>query len=207
MHVSKGAVAGGASLVLLSLAQAFRAAAALPLPAVEGDPEPPGYTFKVDVAMAMRHFPWLHFHVSGDGVFQPGVSYVVHFDQVPWFVPRQRHDADLSMLDPLMWPGHFTYEQIGEHNGQRIYALHSLDASLKSATVALGPRGRASKVDATYNDGTHLDMNVTSSDVNGFLLPATLTASIDEPHMALSANADFKNYEFGGEKTGAAPPP
>jgi hypothetical protein len=199
MYVTKSAVVGGATLAILALALAMRASAA---PSSAGSPfdtsvEPPSYTFEVDVAMAMRHFPWLHFHMQGDGAYEPGQSYLVHFTSLPWFVPRQQHDADLSMLDPLMWPKRFTYERVGEHDGQTLFALHSInDASLKDATVTLGPLGHARRVDANYSDGTHIDMTVNSSEVGGFLLPATLKADIDEPHLALSANADFKNYAF-----------
>jgi hypothetical protein len=39
-------------------------------------------------------------------------------------------------------------------------------------------------------------MKITPAVVNGFLLPQTLTADIDEPHLSLSANAAFKNYAF-----------
>ena len=28
------------------------------------------YTFHVNVAMAMKHFPWLHFHMDGEGDYQ-----------------------------------------------------------------------------------------------------------------------------------------
>lgn len=206
MHVSKSALAGGASLVLLAFAPAVRASAAVSAPPFADPLEPPHYTFQIDVGMAMRHFPWLHFHVEGNGSYEPGQSYAVHFDKLPWFVPQQQHDTDLSMLDPIMWPQRFTYQQIGERDGNTLYMLHSLsDATLKGATVTIGPRGHARRVDATYTDGTKIGMTVSSSEIGGFLLPATLNADIDEPHMALSANADFKNYEFAGEA--AAPSP
>lgn len=198
MHVPKGAVAGGASVVLLALASPIAgrtAPASLPL-ADEGAP-PPSYTFRLDVGMAMRHFPWLHFHLEGDGVYDPGETYKVHFTTIPWFAPRKQHDADLSMLDPLMWPKHYTYQEIGEANGNRLFELHSLDdPTLSSATVAIGPRGKARQVDASYTDGTHIEMHVSSSDVDGFFLPQNVTADIDEPHLALSATGDFKDYTF-----------
>lgn len=199
MHVPKGAMAGGASVVLLALASPAvgRTAPANAPIAAEGAP-PPGYTFRLDVAMAMRHFPWLHFHLEGDGVYDPGESYVVHFTTIPWFAPRKQHDCDLSMLDPLMWPKRYTYQQVGETNDNRLFELHAIDdPTLVSATVAIGPRGKARQVDASYNDGTHIEMRVASSDVDGFFLPESVTADIDEPHLALSANADFKDYTFG----------
>jgi hypothetical protein len=39
-------------------------------------------------------------------------------------------------------------------------------------------------------------MQVSNTSVNGFLLPAAMKADINEPHLALSANADFKDYAF-----------
>ncbi len=199
MHVPKGAMAGGASFVFFALASpvAGSTGSTAASPPQESAP-PPGYTFRLDVAMAMRHFPWLHFHLEGAGVYDPGESYVVHFTSVPWFAPRKQHDADLSMLDPWMWPKHYTFQEVGEANGNRLFELHAInDPTLRSATVAIGPRGKARQVDASYTDGTHIETRVTSSDVDGFFLPATISADIDEPHMALSANADFTNYAFG----------
>lgn len=199
MHVPKSAMAGGASVVLLALASPAAAKTApANLPIAEESAPPPGYTFRLDVAMAMRHFPWLHFHLEGDGIYAPGESYKVRFTKIPWFAPRKQHDADLSMLDPLMWPKHYTYQEVGEANGNRLFALHAIDdPALVNANVAIGPRGKARQVDATYDNGTHIEMRVTSSDVDGFFLPENLTADIDEPHLALSANADFKDYTFG----------
>jgi hypothetical protein len=194
---------GVASATVFVLFQVAAAVAASDAPAREPPASsfPPSYTFRVDVAMAMRHFPWLHFHMQGDGEYQPGESYVVHFTTIPWFLPKQRHDADLSMLDPNMWPKRFTYEEIAQRpDGERLFLLHAIDdPTLKVATVTLGPHSKAHSVDAIYNDGSHIQMTVNRSIINGFWLPATMTAQIDEPGMALSASADFKDYDFAGE--------
>jgi hypothetical protein len=39
-------------------------------------------------------------------------------------------------------------------------------------------------------------MEIDFGIVNGFMLPTTLTAKIDEPHLALSVNGEFKDYTF-----------
>lgn len=162
----------------------------------------------MDVAMRMRHFPWLGFHMLGVGRYEPGESYVVHFTSLPWFAPRKQHDADLSMLDPALWPTHFTYQDVGEENGNTMFDLRSIgDPTLTSATVALGPEGCARQVDVTYDDGTHITMNVKFGDVDGFRLPTSLTADVDVSHMALSADADFKNYLFSTNSAPPAPEP
>jgi hypothetical protein len=187
MYAAKGAVAGGASLFLI-----------LAVPAMAGTREPPpNYTFKMDVAMAMRHFPWLHFHMEGVGAYEPGVSYEVHFTSLPWFVPKSHHDFDLSMIDPLMWPKRYLYQQTAQRDGETFFDLHAIDdPGLRNATVTIGPGGLAKEVVASYSDGTTIDTKVNNSNVNGFLLPVAMKADINEPHMALSASADFKDYAF-----------
>lgn len=157
----------------------------------------PSYTFDMDVAMAMHHFPWLHFHVEGTGKYEPGKAYSVHFTKMPWFAPRQVQDTDLAMLDPAMWPSRFLYEQAGQEDGNTLFDLRALDnPSLKSATVGLGPKLCPREVRAAYNDGTQIKMDVDFGNVDGFMLPTMLTADINEPHVALSANAQFENYTF-----------
>lgn len=150
--------------------------------------------------MAMRHFPWLHFHMEGVGDYQPGDRYVVHFTTLPWFAPRKQHDVDLSMLDPAMWPKHYTYRQTGWDRGDAVFALHSLDdPTLKSATVALAANGDPHWFDTTYSDGLHVHMMLGCGSVDGFELPTTLTGDVDMPHMPLSANADFTDYDFASQ--------
>lgn len=168
-----------------------------PAASFASNPPLPGFTFDVDVAMAMRHFPWLHFHVEGIGKYEPGKAYVVHFTKLPWFAPHQAHDTDLAMLEPAMWPSRFLYQEAGQEDGNTLFDLRALDdPSLKSATVGLGPKWCARQVEALYNDGTQIKMNVTFQSIDGHMLPATLNADIDEPHMALSASAQFTNYAF-----------
>jgi hypothetical protein len=187
MRFSRGAAVGSVLVVVLQLAPSARASEA-----------PPSYRFHLNVMMAMRHFPWLHFRMEGVGEYVPRQSYIVHFTQVPRFFAKDHHDIDLSMLDPAMWPKHFLAEQTGQHDGETTFALHPIDdTSLRSATVSLGPLLHARRVDATYNDGTHITMSVNNATIDGFLLPVALSAEIDEPHLALSCNADFKDYDFG----------
>jgi hypothetical protein len=166
----------------------------------------PSFTFGLDVAMRMRHFPWLGFRMQGIGRYVPGESYVVHFDRLPWFAPRQQHDADLSMLDPGLWPERFTYQLVGEQGGNMIFTLQSLeDPTLTNAVVALGPKWCARQVDAAYNDGTHIKMKVNFSDIDGFRLPASLTAEVDVPHESLSATGNFTDYAFASQPSASAP--
>jgi hypothetical protein len=73
--------------------------------------------------------------------------------------------------------------------------------------VGLGPNWCARQVELAYNDGTRITMNVKFGAVGGFRLATSLTAEIDVPHMALSANADFTSYSFGSSSAGPSPTP
>jgi hypothetical protein len=200
-------VASTVAAVLLVTARAAACSATATPPSAQNQ-SPPNFTFEMDVAMRMRHFPWLGYHMRGIGRYEPGQSYVVHFTSLPWFAPRKQHDADLSMLDPALWPTRFTYQNVGEENGNTMFDLRSIeDPTLTSATVGLGPSWCARQVELTYNDGTHITMNVKFGDVNGFRLPASLTADVDVPHMSLSANADFTNYSFASNAADPSPAP
>jgi hypothetical protein len=153
------------------------------------------FTFHVNIAMAMRHFPWLHFRIEGLGDYVRGDHYLVRFTNGP-FVSKM-HQIDLSLIDPSMWPGRYRYAEIGQRDDDTLFALQALnDPSLKSATVALNPLSGAHWVDVTYTEGTHIHMVVNSNEVDGFLLPVALTADVDYPHMPLSANAAFTDYSI-----------
>src|SRR5579862_396049 len=157
----------------------------------------PNYTFHADVAMAMHHFPWLHFHMSGDGIYAKGDKYSIHFTQMPFFASKI-HDIDLSLIDPVLWPKNFLFTEAGMQGDDAIFDLQALhDPTLVHAQVAI-TAGGADWVDSTYTDGTHIHMAVTHAATNGFMLPSKIDASIDYPHMPLSAKADLNNYQFAG---------
>jgi len=155
----------------------------------------PNFTFHADVAVRMHHFPWLRFHLSGDGTYHRGHRYWVHFTKMPFFA-KQVHDIDLSMLDPTLWPKNYRYTAVGIDGDDAIFALQALhDPTLTKAQVALNEQG-ADWVDATYNDGMHIHMSVTPAQTGAYLLPAKMDVAIDYPHMPLSASADFDAYQF-----------
>ena len=109
------------------------------------------------------------------------------------------------MIEPAMWPTRFIYQQSGQADGNTLYNLHAIDdSSLTDATVGLGPKWCAREVQADYNGGMHVKMEINFGNVNGFMLPATLTAQIDEPHLALTADGKFKNYTFDAEPASTA---
>lgn len=155
----------------------------------------PNFTFHADVGVKMHHFPWLRFHLSGDGKYEKGQRYWVHFTQMPFFA-KQVHDIDLSMLDPTLWPKNYRYTPMGIDGDDAIFALTALhDPNLVKAQVALNAQG-TDWVDSTYKDGMHIHMTVTPGQTGAYLLPQKMDVSIDYPHMPLSASADFTAYQF-----------
>jgi hypothetical protein len=157
------------------------------------------YTFDVDVAMAMHHFPWLHFRMQGTGTYERGTRYNVHFTKMPWFA-RAHPDIDLSVLDPQMWPQRYTADVSGSRGDDTLFALHQVGGDdLKEADVAINPTLGTQWVSLEYSDGTRIEMNVTSKAAAGYLVPASIAAEIDYPGMPLSADAAFSDYAFGGQ--------
>lgn len=156
------------------------------------------YTFHMSVAVAMKHFPWLHFHMDGDGLYRPGDRYKVHFTSGPPMMPQGARDIDLSMLDPSMWPGRYRYEAVGQdRNGDTIFSLEDASSTqLQKGTVALDPLTGTRWVDATYQDGTHIHMDVTCDNALGFIVPESLKATVDYPHMPVVADATFSDYSL-----------
>ena len=202
MTLPRRAAAVGAILILLpaSLAATHASDGAVVIAAAYGRNETlRAYTFHMNVKMAMHHFPWLHFSMQGDGQYDRSGKYCVHFTQMPGFAAGKVHDIDLTMIDPNMWPGRYRYYEIGEQDGDSIFALASANAddkSLANATVALNPASGARWVDVTYSDGTRIRMQVSSEFVRGYLLPQTIEADVDYPHMPLSAHAEFNGYDL-----------
>ncbi|MBV8331563.1 MAG: hypothetical protein JO192_02410 [Candidatus Eremiobacteraeota bacterium] len=155
----------------------------------------PSFTFHADVAVAMHHFPWLHFHLLGDGTYDRGDRYFVHFTKMPFFAGQVR-DIDLSMLDPALWPKNYAYTAMGFDGPDAVFSLQALDdPTLTKAQVGLSNRG-ADWVDTTYSDGTHIHMILTVGPTGAYVLPTKMDVTIDRPHMPLSATATFTDYSF-----------
>lgn len=162
------------------------------------NPSLTAYSFHMDAAMAMRHFPWLHFHVAGTGEYRRGQDYVVHLTQMPFFA-RGNDQIDLSPLDPSMWEKQFTIGSVTQHGDMTTFVLHeratdSQDQNpLVEALVTLDAQQSTRDVVMLYAHG-EVHLILTLSDTEGYRLPATLSAVIDMPGEALVAHANFSNY-------------
>ncbi|MBV8246765.1 MAG: hypothetical protein JOZ38_12635 [Candidatus Eremiobacteraeota bacterium] len=154
------------------------------------------YTFRMQVAMTMHHFPWLRFHMQGTGRYQRGVRYDVQFADVPFFAGNF-HRVDLSTLAPAMWKNHYRVSVVGPSHGNTVFRLvPNGPDTLQEAFVTVGPTSGANLVQMHYTDGSNIVLRINSTDVTGYLVPVQAQATIDAGHNSLSADATFSDYSF-----------
>jgi hypothetical protein len=158
------------------------------------------YTFALNVAMRMRHFPWLRFRMAGTGEYLRGQAYSVTFTQRPSFAEAFKN-VDLSALDPSMWSHSYTIQFAGAKAGVSTFFLwpRRNDAQqadpLREAVVSLDSSYSTRSVLLHYTDGD-IQLDVTPARVGEYRLPFTSDVSIDMPGHDLSARAEFSDYSI-----------
>lgn len=164
------------------------------------------YTFDMNVAMRMRHFPWLRFGIAGNGQYVRGRAHIVRFTSMPFFA-KGFHKIDLSPLDPCMWPRLYDVSVAGTQGGMTTFLLRPRHVDpqdknpLVKALVTLGPAYSTRKVALYYAHGD-IQLALTPAAVGEYRLPATADVDIDMPGQALSAHADLTNYVVTGQTVG-----
>ncbi len=162
------------------------------------NPSLDAYSFHLDAAMAMKHFPWLHFHMAGTGQFVRGERYVVNFTQQPFFA-RSVKQVDLSPLDPSMWSKRYIVSVVSSRDGVTTFLLQPREPDrqnpnpLTAALVTLDAQQSTRDVILRYASG-QIHLILTPAETHGYRLPASFTADIDMPGEALSARAEFSDY-------------
>jgi hypothetical protein len=162
------------------------------------NPNLTAYSFHLDAAMAMKHFPWLHFHLAGDGEYIRGERYVVNFTQAPFFA-RNVKQVDLSPLDPSMWPKQYSVSVAAQNDGTTTFLLRKLQPDpldqhpLVDALVTLDAQHATRDVVLHYTDG-QIHLVLSPAETKGYRLPASFTADIDMPGEDLTAEANFSDY-------------
>lgn len=160
-------------------------------------PQPAAYTFHAEVAGVLHRFPWLHFHLSGEGEYVRGDRYVLRFTKVPSFAAGRVHDLDLAIVDQSMWANNFIVRIAGEQPGTTIYALQALhDPNFTGARVVVSAERGLQCVDEQFRDGSTIHMTVTTADVGGYALPSSIEVRLDAPGLAIAATAKFSSYSF-----------
>lgn len=163
------------------------------------NPSLTAYTFDVNVVLAMRHFPWLHFRLAGEGQNVRGVHYMVHFTKMPFFA-RGMNEVDLSTLDPKIWENRYIVDLVDQKNSMTTFSLRPRDQdqeqtnSLTNALVTLDANYATRTVVLQYANGGNITLNLTPENTYGYWLPAAGDAQIDMPGEVLTAHVSFSNY-------------
>jgi hypothetical protein len=153
----------------------------------------------MDVALAMHHFPWLHFRVAGEGWNIRGQQFKVHFIKTPSFA-RALNEVDLSALDPRMWKSRYVVDLVSRQESMTTFSLRPLAEdrdqknALKDALVTLDDNYATRTLVLHYANGGSITLNLTPESKNGYLLPVTAEAQIDMPGQSLTAEASFSDY-------------
>ncbi len=184
--------------IVLSSPAVSRATTPAELACASRNPSLTEYTFGMSVAMRMRHFPWLGFHLGGDGRYVRGETHVVNFRKVPFFA-KGFNQVDLSPLDPCIWPRLYAVTVLGTRNGMSTFSLRPQKVDprdknpLIEAIVTLDSTDSTREVLLHYSNGS-IVMTLTPASIDGYRLPCSADVSIDMPGRSLSAHADFTNY-------------
>ena len=162
------------------------------------NPSLTAYTFDMNVVLAMRHFPWLHFRLAGAGQNVRGEHYMVHFTKTPFFA-RGMNEVDLSTLDPRMWRNRYIVDLVDQKNSLTTFSLRPRDQdqqtnSLTNALVTLDANYATRTVVLQYANGGSITLNLTPENTYGYWLPAAGEAQIHMPGEVLTAHASFSNY-------------
>ena len=194
-----GVLVSLAALILASAsARATTDRSALYAAACNRNPGLNAYTFRMSVAMAMRHFPWLRFHLSGPGQYVRGQVYTVHLDHMPFFATNFS-TVDLSPLDPNMWQKQYAVRVIDRRPESTTFGLRPKRTDpqdgnpLIQTLVTLDDRYSTRAVTMQYLHGT-IQLNIRLAETSGYRLPAGGDVNIDMPGEVLTAHATFTEY-------------
>lgn len=158
------------------------------------------YTFKMNVALKMRHFPWLRFDIAGDGRYVRGHMHLVRFTQMPFFA-RGFHQIDLSPLDPCMWPKQYTVSLVKARDGMSTFLLRPRRTDprdknpLVEAFATLDSASSTRVLNLHYTQGT-IRLVVTPAQIERYRLPVSANVSINMPGESLSAHATLTKYNI-----------
>jgi hypothetical protein len=201
--------AGGSLVVIAAIFSALSTSAKAPSTllacAFNRNPSLVSYSFNMNVAMRMRHFPWLRFRMAGEGQYARGRVYYVTFTKMPPFA-RGYKSVDLAPLDPSLWPGRYRVQLAKKSGGMMTFVLTprrsdpSDQNQLTAAYVTLDSRYSTRKADLRYGKGS-IEITDTLQRVGEYRLPASGDVSIDLPGNSLAAQAAFTDYTITRRST------
>jgi hypothetical protein len=153
------------------------------------------YTFQIHVDFALKSFPYLKFHLDGDGSFVRPNLLSIHFRKVPWF-GKGFENVSLDPLEPQTW--NKTYDFLDEEKiGDRLHLemKDRIGGHLKDIDAELDADGLR-RVQWNYLNGGWIAVEVNPIHVDGFPLPQSENAEIKVPGYHVEARATFENYKL-----------
>jgi hypothetical protein len=165
------------------------------------------YTFNVHVDFALKTFPYVAFHLEGEGKYERPNLYSVYFKHVPWFV-KGFNAVKMDAMEPVTWPK--TYDVVDvEHAGSRalIEMKDKTDGHVKGVHAEIDDDGLR-EVQWSYVNGGVITVHVNPMHVNGIPLPQTESADIQVPGYRIAAHASFDDYHVTTDadaQSGTAP--
>jgi hypothetical protein len=151
------------------------------------------YTFNVHVDFALKTFPYLAFHLDGEGKYERPDLYSVTFKHVPWFV-KGFNSIKMDAMEPVTWSK--TYDVVDlQHDGSRalIEMKDKTDGHVKGVHAEIDDDGLR-KVQWSYVNGGVISVEVNPTHVDGIPLPETESADIQVPGYHITAHATFEGY-------------
>jgi hypothetical protein len=165
-----------------------------------------GYTFDLNANFKFVSFPWIRFSIDGNGSYERGGQYTVHFTRVPWF-GKGYETIKLDPLDPQKWPKQYTIAAQTLSDGGHVFVMHDRKKSpLREARAIIDPDGNVRQIVWTYSYGGRITLVIEPTTVAGHPFPASEDADIDMPHYHVLGHAGFTNYQVTVDPT-AAPDP
>ncbi|MGB8266887.1 MAG: hypothetical protein WCE44_11220 [Candidatus Velthaea sp.] len=190
----RGALAIAATVALLGSAPGDEASELIANSAARMAPLH-SYTFQIHVDFALKTFPYIRFHLDGDGSFVKPDLLSIHFRHVPWF-GKGFENISLDPLEPSTWKE--TYDFTGvQRIGDRLH-LEMKDRTtghLKNVNAELDEDGLR-RVQWNYLNGGWIAVEVNPVHVDGFPLPKTENAEIKLPGYHVEAHATFEDYKL-----------
>lgn len=163
------------------------------------------YTFNLHVDFALRTFPFLAFHVDGQGKWVRPNLYSVSFRHVPWFA-RGFENVKMDPLEPSTWDNGYDFLSVTRQGDRHNFEMRDKVAGhIKGVHAELDNDGLR-VVQWKYLNGGTITVEIDPVIVDGVPVPGTERADIRLPGYHVAATAKFADYKIftDGEPAPAA---
>jgi hypothetical protein len=153
------------------------------------------YTFRIHVDFKLKTFPYIGFHLDGDGKFVKPDLLSIHFRHMPWF-GKGFENISLDPLEPQKWKETYDFTDV-QKVGDRFHLLMTdrTKGHLKNIAAEIDDDGLR-RVQWNYLNGGWIAVEVNPIHVDGFPLPKTENAEIKVPGYHVEAHATFEDYKL-----------